>query len=82
MTEEELKSAVVHVLGTVAPDFSPEKLMPEVNFRDQFDFDSVDFLNFALALQEKLKIKIPEMDFPKLSSLKGCLAYLMKARAA
>jgi acyl carrier protein len=45
-------------------------------FRDQFDFDSVDFMNFAIALQERLQVTIPEKDFPQLASLVGCIAYV------
>jgi acyl carrier protein len=68
--------AILEALGEAAPDVDTTALDPEKNFRDQFDFDSVDFLAFALALEKRFDRKIPELDYPKLSSLAGCRAYL------
>ena len=33
-------------------------------------------MNFVLLLEKRLGLKIPEIDYPKLSSLNGCLSYL------
>lgn len=49
---------------------------PETNFRDQFDFDSMDFLSFAMGLHKATGIDIPEIDYPCLSNLDGPIAYL------
>lgn len=76
MKETEIKAAVVEALVSVAPDIAGEEIEPKTNFRDQFDFDSMDFLNFTIALHKKLGVAIPEGDYPRLSNLAGCLAYL------
>jgi hypothetical protein len=31
----------------------------------------------VLGLEQRFGIKVPEVDYPKLSSLSGCIAYLM-----
>lgn len=49
---------------------------PGINFRDQLDLDSMDFLNFVLALHDRLRVEIPETDYPKLYTLDGAVAYL------
>ena len=36
----------------------------------------MDFLNFILALHQRLGIDIPEADYPHLYSLDGAVAYL------
>ncbi len=77
MDREEVKNIAFQVMGRIAPEASLESLDPARGFRDQFDFDSVDFLNFALALQEAFKLVIPEMDYPKLATLDGCMEYLL-----
>jgi acyl carrier protein len=41
------------------------------------ELDSVDFLNFVLDLESRLQHRIPEIDYPKLSSLAGCIHYLL-----
>jgi acyl carrier protein len=76
MDENSLRRKITESLIEVAPDIDRITLDPDINFRDQFEVDSVDFLNFMLDLEKRLEIKIPEVDYPKLSGMKGCLAYL------
>jgi acyl carrier protein len=78
--QDALSNLILETLTAIAPDADPGALDPDVAFRDQFEIDSVDFLNFVIALEKKLDRRIPETDFPKLSSLKGCLAYLGEAQ--
>ncbi|MFZ0135311.1 MAG: acyl carrier protein, partial [Desulfobacterales bacterium] len=60
----------------IAPEVDPERIEGAVPFRAQFTFDSVDFLSFAIKLQESFDLKIPETDYPLLSTLDGCVAYI------
>lgn len=78
MNEQELRDAVLAVLTDVAPDVDAEAIDPKVAFRDQFDFDSMDFMNFAIGLSERFAIAIPETDYPELSSLSGSIDYLQR----
>lgn len=74
--KDEIKSIVLRVLGEVAPEADPARIKPDVNLRDQWDIDSMDFLNFVVGLHKELKVEIPEADYPKLASLDGCVEYL------
>jgi acyl carrier protein len=76
MNDTAMREFVLRTLKKFAPGADLENLQPDRRFRDQLDFDSVDFLNFALALQDGLQITIPEEDFPMLATLNGCLGYL------
>lgn len=78
MNSEELKRIVLGIIHGIAPEADTAGLNPGARLRDQIDFDSVDFMNFAVALQEKLKVAIPETDFPRLATLDGCVEYLME----
>lgn len=69
------REQILEALQEVAPDIDSNALDDHTAFRDQCEIDSIDFLNFILILESKLAIKIPEMDYPKLSSLGGCTAY-------
>jgi acyl carrier protein len=71
-----IRREILRALAEVVPDADPERLRPGVAFRDQIEIDSLDFLNFVLALEKRLGVRIPEADYPKLSALEGCLAYL------
>lgn len=73
MTPEEVKRAVLRALGAIPPEADLTALKPDVAFRDQLDMDSMDFLNFVIALHEALRVDIPETDYPKLAILRGCI---------
>jgi acyl carrier protein len=76
MNDDELRSPVLEVFRKVAPEADVESLDPERSFHDQFGIDSIDYLNFVIGLEERLGVRIAEIDYPKLSSLRGCLDYL------
>ncbi|MBM4123631.1 MAG: acyl carrier protein [Nitrospira sp.] len=77
LTAEEVARAALRILGEIAPEADVASLKPDVSFRDQMDIDSMDFLNFVIALHEALRIDIPEADYSKLSSLTGCVNYVL-----
>lgn len=77
MTKEQIREMVLRVLGTIAPEADLSTIDPGASFRDQLDIDSVDFLNFVIAIHGELGVEIPEADLPKLSTVDGCVAYLI-----
>lgn len=81
MTAGELRATVLRVLGEIAPEADPAEIKPDVSFRSQIDLDSMDVLNFVIALHEALGVEIPEADYPRLATLDGCVAYLDAALA-
>lgn len=80
MRQDEIRSIVQQTLAGIAPEADLESMDPNVAFADQFDFDSVNCLNFVLTLGRELQLEIPESDCPKLSTLNGCVAYLTAAK--
>jgi acyl carrier protein len=77
-TSPSLESQILALLLEIAPDVDPAALQPDLPFRDQFDFDSMDFFNFAIALHGRFGLDIPERDYRELSSLDKCAAYVRK----
>ena len=82
MSNEVIKETVLRVLGEIAPEADLSRIRPDVNFRDQLDIDSMDFLNFVIALDEELHLTIAEVDYPKLSSLNGAVELLSSLSSA
>ena len=76
MTAEEIRAEVLAVLGDIAPEADPASLRADVGFREQLDVDSMDLLNFVVALHERLGVDIPETDYARLSTLDRCVEYL------
>jgi acyl carrier protein len=78
MRDEEIDRIVLDLIRQVAPEAPLDSLDPHLSFRDQFEFDSVDFLNFILKLEKETGGRISELDYPKLASLNGCRTYLIR----
>ena len=82
MTREELKLAVLDALAEIAPEIAAAEVDPHRALRDQFDLDSMDFLNFAIVLHKKLGVSIPETDYARLATLDQCIEYLSRTKSA
>lgn len=78
MKPEELRGVVLAELKRIAPEVEEGELRADRPLRDQVDLDSMDWLNFLLALNERLKIEIPESDYKKLGTLDQIAAYLAR----
>ena len=72
----DVKQVALRILGEIAPEADLTSLKPDVSFRDQLDIDSMDFLNFVIALHDALHVEIPEADYSKLTTLNGCIEHL------
>lgn len=78
MTEAEVRDLVGEVLADIAPDADLSTVSEEEDLREALDLDSMDFLNFVIALHERSGVEIPEADYPKLFTMKGILAYFAR----
>lgn len=76
MTDAELKAIVLETLTGIAPEVDPATVDPVISFREQLDFDSMDFLNFVIALHDRLGVEIPEADYAGLATVNGAVTYL------
>ena len=55
LSDAEIKAGVLRVLNGIAPEVELDAIDPSRDLRDQVDMDSVDFLNFVIALHKDLK---------------------------
>ena len=69
MTTDELRDTVLRMLGEIAPEIDPAAIKPDVDFRDQLDLDSMDLLNFVIAMHEQLHVDIPESEYGRLGTV-------------
>jgi acyl carrier protein len=76
VTDEEIKALVLRELGNIAPEAESDQIDPAVDLREQVDLDSMDILNLAIAIHEATGVDIPETDYPQMTSLDRCVAYL------
>lgn len=76
MNDAQLRTLVLEVLKSLAPEIEEGELRGDRPLRRQVDLDSMDWLNFLLGLNARLKVDIPESDYARLVSLDDVVAYL------
>jgi acyl carrier protein len=76
MNEQELRLRTIGILRTIAPEVEESELRGSEPLRNQVDLDSMDWLNFLVALHEQLRVDIPEADYAKLVTLDDLVNYL------
>jgi acyl carrier protein len=82
MTEAEARVLIFDVLGGIAPEADPATVGGDEDLREALDLDSMDFMNFVVALHERTGIDIPEAEYPELRTLDGAIAYLGRSAPA
>jgi len=79
MNQDDIRVRVIKTLSGIVPELDPGTLKPAVSLRDQLDIDSMDFLNFLIALHQEFGVDVPEADAPKLGTIDACVNYLAQA---
>lgn len=78
-TQQTIQDTVLQALARIAPEADLAALDVRADIREELDLDSVDFLNFVVALDNQLGVEVPEADYAKLRTLEGCFTYLAAA---
>lgn len=76
MDSSQIRSTAVSILGTIAPEIDPQQIDASRPLREQVDLDSMDWLNFLVALHQQFKVEIPESDYARLVTLDDVVNYL------
>ena len=78
MNAQDAEAALAQELRRIAPDVDPAEIDRDADLREQFDIDSMDFLNPVTALNKRFGIPIPDADYPRLASFSKAVAYLVE----
>jgi acyl carrier protein len=77
MSESEIRATVLGILTRIAPEADLTALDPDVEWQDQLDLDSMNLLTMMVDIERSTGVTVPERDYPKVSTLNSCVAYLM-----
>jgi acyl carrier protein len=80
MNRDELRAAVLDCLASIAPEVDGAALAPDRPLRAQVDLDSVDWMNFLIALSGRFGIDIADADARRLATLDQLLDHLERHR--
>lgn len=76
MNEAQILGVVREELAKLAPEIEFDSVNRDQPIQQEFDIDSMDFLNYITAMHERLGVNVPESDYAKVATLTGALAYL------
>ncbi len=79
LTDTEARELLRTTLHRVAPEADLDQVGPDETIQEALDLDSIDFLNLVVALHEATGVDIPERDYPELTTVERCVAYLTSA---
>ena len=70
-TFEQLKKLIVELL-----EVDESKIVPEASFADDFNADSLDFIELITAVEDTFKIENPDEDAENIQTVKDALDYI------
>ena len=77
----DLRSQILSVLTSIAPEVQEDDLRDDLLLREQVDLDSMDWLNFLVGIHRRLHVDIPEADYKLLRTLDDLVAYVERHAA-
>jgi len=76
VTNDEIRTLILRELRRIAPEVDTGQIDPSQELREQVDLDSMDILNWMIAIHEATGVDIPETDYARMATLNDCVAYL------
>ena len=69
-------TALAEELYKIAPDIELDDIDRSADLREEYDIDSMDFLNLVTALGKRFQLEMPEADYPRMQTFNDLVAYL------
>jgi acyl carrier protein len=77
MTVDQILTVIRDELTRLAPEIDFDAADRNRPIQQEFDIDSMDFLNFIIALHARLGVNVPEADYAKVATIAGAEAYIL-----
>lgn len=78
MKRDDMRKIVLEELSDIAPDIDLASFNDNADLQREYDLDSMDSLNLAEGVHERLGVNIPDQDYARLRSIADLLDYLEK----
>lgn len=75
MKADDIRAQLLQALTEIAPEVDGPSIEAARPLRQQVDLDSADWLNFLVALHQRLGVDIPDADAARLTTLDKLVAY-------
>ncbi|QNQ80281.1 acyl carrier protein [Lactobacillus sp. PV034] len=75
MTEEEIFNKIADMIADRF-EFDRDKITMDLNFQNDLDADSIDFVEFVMDLEDTFGAEIPDEEAEKLQTVGEAVAYI------
>ena len=82
MNPDDALDLFARLLHHVAPEIPRQELVPTARLQEDFELDSMDFLNLVTALHQETGVDVPEHDYPRLATVSSFVDYVVSATSA
>lgn len=82
ISAEQARDMVSRHIRRIVPDADVAGVAPDADLRRTFELDSLDFLEFVERLSKDAGVRIDEEDYPSLTTMASCQAFLTSRTAA
>jgi acyl carrier protein len=82
MDRTKIEEQVLEALGAVVPAAKALEIDPSALIRDQVELDSMDYLDFVLAVERRLSVRVPPACYPLFANVEhavDCVERLLEA---
>lgn len=76
MTQDDIRTAFIEELSSVAPDIAPEDIQDTDHIQEDLGLDSMDILNLVTALHRRLGVDIKEPEYPQIATISRAVAFI------
>lgn len=76
---QDVTAILAEELHKIAPDVDLEDVDRDGDLREEFDIDSMDFLNLVTALGKRLGREMPEVDYGEMGTFNDLAAYMARS---
>lgn len=75
-TQQNIQQLILEAIQEVAPEIEQDDIDMDEDIREECDLDSMDFLNYLIALKKSTGVSIAEGDYTQVNTFNKMLTYL------
>lgn len=74
--QQSIQKTILDAIQEVAPEIEQDDIDMDEDIREECDLDSIDFLNYLIALKKSTGVSIAEGDYTQVNTFNKMLTYL------
>ena len=74
--QQNTQQIILEAIQEVAPEIEQDDIDMDEDIREECDLDSMDFLNYLIALKKSTGVSIAEGDYTQVNTFNKMLSYL------